>query len=124
VGRGKRPPDSIPEVLAARDRRPPLPMRRPLLLLPVLALSATGCERPFVETDPVVLAEAAPDLSVVQTEAVLPLRLRVSDAASATRVTVNGEPATRSPDPGLFLDTLRLAPGLNALLVAVFDDDG
>lgn len=101
------------------DRLPPIPA-----LLLGLAFAVVGCERPFVETEPVVLAETAPDLSAVLTTEILPLRLRVSDAQSVERVTVNGTTTTRAPEAGLFLDTLRLDRGLNTLFVAIFDDEG
>ncbi|HLT47662.1 MAG TPA: kelch repeat-containing protein [Rubricoccaceae bacterium] len=101
---------------------PPAGPRAPLVL--ILALAAAGCERPFVAPDPVVLSETSPDLSVVQTAEALPLRLRVSDAAGVERVMVNGEAASPSPEPGVFLDTLRLRLGLNPLFVAVLDDEG
>jgi hypothetical protein len=71
-----------------------------------------------------VLTATVPDLDEVLTAEVVPLRLVVSDATDVTRLTVNGEDVTRADAPGTFLDTLRLALGLNPLFVAVYDADG
>jgi hypothetical protein len=96
----------------------------PRLLPPVLllALAVLGCERPLVGLDPVGVVTTTPDLGLVQTQDVVPLQIRVSDGNAVEQLTVDGRPATRGAEPDVFLDTLRLAVGLNAFVVAVHDD--
>lgn len=93
-------------------------------LLLLLALALAGCERPFVAPDPTVLTQTTPDLDMVLTSEVIALRLVVSDPDDVTRLTVNGDEAAPIDEPGAFLDTLRLVPGVNPVYVAVFDRDG
>ena len=95
-------------------------MRRLLFVVPVV-LAALGCERPLIDFEPAAVTGTTPDLGVVQTHDLVPLQIHVSDGDGVARVTVNGEPASRSPDPDVFLDTLRLNIGLNPLAVVIED---
>ncbi len=103
-------------------------MIRSTLLLAALLLAAllAGCERPFVEPEaPTVELLGELDLSVVRTEARLPLAFRASSPVSqVTRVEVNGMPATFVREGDVFLDTLRLEQGLNRIEVEAFDGMG
>ena len=93
---------------------------RPLLL----ALLLTACERPFVEEPLPEIAVVTPDLGVVQTDPVVPIRLRVTSRLAAVRVDVDGEAATFDPETQTWADTLTLQRGLNRFVLTTVDGDG
>ena len=97
--------------------------RSVLVLAAVLLLG--GCDRPFVEpTAPTLEVIEPQDLGRVRTESQLPLAVRASSFRAVERVEVNGEAATFLARENVFLDTLQLATGLNAIRVEAFDVDG
>ena len=100
-------------------------MPRFLLLCTLLAVLA-GCERPFVEPAAPTLEVLEPaDLGTVRTEPRLPLAFRASSQIRAVdRVEVNGAPVTYFRQEDVYLDTLLLEIGLNAIHVATYDASG
>jgi hypothetical protein len=94
----------------------------PVLLTALILLG--GCERPFIEpAAPSVELVSPEDLTVVRSQPQLPLAFRASASfGGVDRVEVNGAPATFVAGGALYLDTLRLAEGVNRIVVEVFGE--
>lgn len=114
-----------PERLIQRIALADLPMHRLLLLLALSSALLVGCERPFVEASTPTIEVLEPsDLGTVRTERRLPLAFRASSFRAVDRVEVNGMPATYFGEQAVYLDTLLLEVGLNAIVVAAYDAGG
>jgi hypothetical protein len=99
-------------------------MRLRTIALLTAGLVHAGCDRPFVPIDPPAIEVVSPDFSEVQSLESVPVVLRVTSVRGVADVTVAGQPATRAAGTDLFLDTLSLAPGLNAFPLEARGADG
>ena len=97
-------------------------MIRSLLFASFAAAALLGCDRAVPEPLDATLSVVSPDLSEVQTESEITLRLAVQAGSGVVAVEVDGEPA--QPDGDAFTATVALAPGLNTLVLDGFDADG
>ena len=83
-----------------------------------------GCERPFVAIEPPSIEVISPDLSEVQLDQTIELRLRVTSLRRVTRVEINGDEATPTSESGMFEHSAVLSEGANMLVVDAFDSEG
>lgn len=83
-----------------------------------------GCDRPFVAIDPPNIEVLSPDLSEVQIDEEIDLRLRVTGLRRVTRVEINSEEAAASTEADVFEYRTSLSEGTNTLIVDAIDADG
>ena len=98
-------------------------MVRRLLLLACL-VAVAGCDRAVLDPVGAELLVSDPDLSVVQLEPDLRLRLLAPEFGGPLAVQVAGRPAPFDSAQGAYVLDVQLARGLNALPLAVTDDAG
>lgn len=90
-----------------------------LVSLPALS----GCDRPTVDPLEVQVVVVSPSLETVLTDPTLVLELQALRGTPTTTLRVNGARATYDATRGLYLDTLSLRVGLNAIAVEILDAD-
>ncbi len=90
-----------------------------------LALVFMGCERPFVEATKPSLQVVAPDLTKVQTSAVINIRVESAHFRALERVYLNGAPMEPAPPgPSYWQISVGLRLGLNRLFLDATDREG
>lgn len=91
----------------------------------ILVIVLISCERPFVETTEPELLVVEPDLSVVQTSAVIVLRVQSAHFRALRDVSVNGVPMDpASSGPNDWQTSVGLSIGLNTFYLVATDLEG
>jgi hypothetical protein len=92
------------------------------LLVCVLALVWTGCDRPFVEQSVPTVEVVSPDPGIVQEEAAVTIVVEANSFTEVERITLGGSPFEKRSD-GTWRVNFELQPGINRLILESFDSD-
>ncbi len=97
-------------------------MTRRTAIVLALALSITGCERPFVDVRPPDIEILEPDPRSVVPVAETLLRVRATSFRGVGRVTINGKDADREGSD-IWSRSIKLVRGMNDVVIEAFDPE-